>query len=79
MESRDPMSAIVRNLNPYKRVQGTRQVEHFFPDLAGLNVHKADIKRYYDFVDRKVSDLPLVAPPASIANGQDKVDYRLSP
>ena len=56
MESRDRMSAMVRNLNPYKRVQGTRQVEHFFRAVAGLDVRKADVKRYYDFVDRKVSD-----------------------
>jgi hypothetical protein len=74
MESRDPMSAIVRNLNPYKRVQGTRQVEHFFRAVAGLDVHKADVKRYYDFVDRKVSDLLLVAQDTAIANGRDKVE-----
>jgi hypothetical protein len=36
MESRDPMSAIVRNLNPYKRVQGTRLVEHFFSGCCRL-------------------------------------------
>ena len=61
MESRDPMSALVRNLNPYKRVQGTHQVEHFLRAVAGLDVHKADVKRYYDFVDGQSVRLLLVA------------------
>jgi hypothetical protein len=51
----------VHNLNPYKRVQGTHQIEHFFRAAAGLDVDKEDIKRYYDFVDQTVVDLLLVA------------------
>jgi hypothetical protein len=45
-----------------------------FPDVAGLDVNKADVKRYYGFVDRKVSDSLLVARHTSIANGRDKVE-----
>src|ERR1700682_4982407 len=51
----------VHNIKPYKHVQGTHQIEHFFRAAAGLDVDKEDIKRYYDFVDQTVVDLLLVA------------------
>jgi hypothetical protein len=75
MENRDPvLSSIVRNLNPYKRAQGTHQVEHFFRTVAGLDVDKANIKRYYDFVDHKVSDLLLVGQDTATANGPESLE-----
>ena len=51
----------VHNLKPYKRVQGIHQIEHFFRTAAGLDVDKEDIKRYYEFVDQKVTDLLQIA------------------
>jgi hypothetical protein len=45
-------------LKPYKRVEGTHQVEHFFRAAAGLDVDKDYIKRYYVFIDQKIDDSP---------------------
>jgi Domain of unknown function (DUF1931) len=74
MESKkfDPLQP-VHNLNPYKHVQGTHQIERFFRVAGSLDVDKADIKRYYDFVDRKLEDLLLVSQAAASANGRDIV------
>ncbi|MGC2822033.1 MAG: DUF1931 family protein, partial [Candidatus Sulfotelmatobacter sp.] len=58
----------VHNVKPYKRVEGTHQIEHFFRAAAGLNIDKDDIKRYYAFVDQKVVDLLLMAQHTAKAN-----------
>jgi hypothetical protein len=68
----DPLQP-VHNLNPYKHVQGTHQIERFFRVTASLDVDKADIKRYYDFVDQKVEDLLLMGQATASANGRDIV------
>ena len=64
----------VHNIKPYKRVQGTHQIEHFFRAAAGLDVDKEDIKRYYDFIDQKVVDLLLVAQHTAKANDRVRVE-----
>ena len=66
----------VHNVKPYKRVQGTHQIEHFFRAAAGLDVDKEDIKRYYDFVDQKVADLLLMAQRTAKANDRIRVEPR---
>jgi hypothetical protein len=66
----------VHKLKPYKRVQGTHQIERFFRVAAGLDLDKEDIRRYYDFVDEKVSDLLLMAQHTARANERVKVDPR---
>jgi hypothetical protein len=66
----------VHNLKPYKHVQGTHQIEHFFRAAAGLDVDKEDIKRYYDLVDQKVADLLLVAQHPAKANDRIAVEPR---
>ena len=66
----------VHNLKPYKHVQGTHQIEHFFRAAAGLDVDKEDIKRYYDFVDQKIADLLLVAQHTAKANDRITVEPR---
>jgi hypothetical protein len=53
---------VAYGLKPYKHVQGTHQIEHFFRVAAALDVDKMDIKRYYEFVDQKIADLLLVGP-----------------
>src|SRR3984957_10719045 len=65
---------VVRNVNPYKRMGGCPQVEHLFRVAASLDIDKADVKRYYDFVDHKVSDLLLMGQAAASANGRDIVE-----
>ena len=62
----------VHNLKPYKRVQGTHQVERFFRVAAGLVVDK-DIRRYCEFVDQKVIDL-LTAQHTAKANDRVRVE-----
>jgi hypothetical protein len=66
----------VHNAKQYKRVQGTHQIEHFFRTAAGLEIDKEDIRRYYDFVDKKVFDLLLVAQHTAKANGRVAVELR---
>ena len=66
----------VHNIKPYKRVQGTHQIEHFFRAAAGLDVDKEDIKRYFDFVDQKVVDLLLMAQRTAKANDRIRVEPR---
>ena len=46
-------------------MQGILQIERSFRVAASLEVGKEDIRRYYDFVDQKVSDLLLIAQPAA--------------
>jgi hypothetical protein len=66
----------VHNLKPYKRVQGAHQIERFFRAAAGLDLDKEDIKRYYDFLDEKVSDLLLMAQHTARANERVRVEAR---
>jgi hypothetical protein len=66
----------VHNIKPYKHVQGTHQIEHFFRAAASLDVDKEDIRRYYDFVDQKVADLLLMAQRTAKANERDRVESR---
>jgi hypothetical protein len=66
----------VHNIKPYKRVQGTHQIEQFFRVAAGLDVDKEDIRRYYDFVDQKVADLLLMAQRTAKANDRIRVEPR---
>jgi hypothetical protein len=66
----------VHNVKPYKRAEGTHQIEHFFRAAAGLDVDKDDIKRYYDFVDEKIADLLLIAQHTAKANDRITVEPR---
>jgi hypothetical protein len=66
----------VRNLKPYKRVEGTHQIEHFFRAAAGLDLDKDDIKRYYVLVDQKIADFRLVAQDTARANDRITVEPR---
>jgi Domain of unknown function (DUF1931) len=66
----------VHNLKPYKRVQGTHQIERFFRVSAGLDVDKDDIRRYYDFVDQKIGDLLLIGDHKARANDRITVEPR---
>jgi hypothetical protein len=66
----------VHNVKPYKRVEGTHQIEHFFRAAASLNIDKDDIKRYYAFVDQKVVDLLLMAQHTAKANDRITIEPR---
>jgi hypothetical protein len=48
--------------------------EEFFRSAAGLNVDKNDLKRYSDFVNKKVHDLLVIGEAAAKANGRDLIE-----
>jgi hypothetical protein len=48
--------------------------ERFFRLAAGLDIDKEDIKRYSDFVNRKIYDLLLRGQAAAKANGRDIIE-----
>ena len=66
----------VHNRKPYKRVEGTHQIVHFFRAAAELDIDKEDLKRYYDFVDQKIADLLLMAQHTAKSNDRTAVEPR---
>jgi hypothetical protein len=52
-------------------VMGVSKFERFFRAAASLDVDKDDLRRYGDFVNRKVRDLLVVGVAAAEANNRD--------
>jgi hypothetical protein len=52
-------------------VMSVSRFEHFFRRAASLDVDKADLKRYDEFVNHKIYDLLLVAQAHAKANSRD--------
>jgi hypothetical protein len=50
-------------------IMGVAKFERFFRAAAGLDVDKADLKRYSDFLNHKIYDLLLRGQAAAKANG----------
>ena len=48
--------------------------ERLFRLAAGLDVDKADLKRYSDFINRKIYDLLIRGQAAAKANGRDVIE-----
>jgi hypothetical protein len=55
-------------------VMGVARFERFFRAAASLDVDKADLGRYNDFVDQKVYDLLIMAQATAKANARDVVE-----
>lgn len=55
-------------------IMGVARFERFFRAAAGLDVDKADLQRYSDFVNHKVYDLLLRGQAAAKANGRDIIE-----
>jgi hypothetical protein len=55
-------------------VFGVAKFERFFRAAAGLDVDKDDLKRYSDFVDKKLYDLLLMGQATAAANARDIVE-----
>jgi hypothetical protein len=53
-------------------IMGAARFERFFRMAASLDVDKSDLKRYDEFLDRKIHDLFVVAK----ANGRDVIEPR---
>jgi hypothetical protein len=54
-------------------VMGVSKFEHFFRRAASLDVDKADLKRYSDFVNHKIHDLLVRAVATAKANDRDVI------
>jgi hypothetical protein len=54
-------------------ISGIPRFQRFFRTAAGLHVDKDDLKRYTDFLNRKVYDLVLMAEATAEANQRDVV------
>jgi hypothetical protein len=52
-------------------VMSVAKFERFFRLAAGLDIDKADLKRYNDFVNQKLYDLLIRGEAAAQANGRD--------
>ena len=55
-------------------VMGLARFERFFRLAAGLDVDKQDLKRYSDFINRKIYDLLVRGVAAAKANGRDIIE-----
>lgn len=55
-------------------VMGVAKFERFFRAAASLDVDKADLKRYNEFLDHKIYDMFLIARAAAKANGRDIIE-----
>ncbi len=55
-------------------MMGINRFERFFRLAASLDVDKNDLKRYSDFVNRKIYDLLVVGQAAAKANGRDVIE-----
>jgi hypothetical protein len=64
------IAAVQPNRGPTSHVMSVAKFERFFRVAAGLDVDKQDIKRYSDFINRKVYDLLLRAEAVAKANGR---------
>jgi hypothetical protein len=53
---------------------GTAKFEHFFRAAAGLDVDKADIKRFTHFVNQKIHDLLVCGEAAAKTNGRHLIE-----
>jgi hypothetical protein len=69
-QHRAMVAAVHSNKRPASHVMSVAKFERFFRIAAGLDVDKQDLKRYSDFINRKVYDLLLRAEAAAKANGR---------
>jgi hypothetical protein len=64
------IAAVQSGKSPTGHVVSVAKFERFFRIAAGLDVDKQDLKRYSDFINRKVYDLLLRAEAVAKANGR---------
>jgi hypothetical protein len=64
------IAAVQSSKSPTTHVMSVAKFEQFFRIAAGLDVDKQDLKRYSDFINRKIYDLLLRAEAAAKANGR---------
>jgi hypothetical protein len=62
------------DINPPPRVLAVARFERLFRRAAGIDVDKMDLRRYSDFVNRKLYDLLVVGEEAARLNGKDAIE-----
>ncbi len=60
--------------NPPPRVMAVPRFERLFRRAAGIDVDKSDLRRYSDFVNRKLHDLLVVGEEAARMNGREAIE-----
>jgi hypothetical protein len=55
-------------------LMAVNKFERFFRETASLNVDKDDLRRYTDFVNRKVHDLLVIGQATAKANARDIIE-----
>jgi Domain of unknown function (DUF1931) len=64
------IAAVQPSKGPTSQVMSVAKFERFFQTAAGLDVDKQDLKRYSDFINRKIDDLLVRAEAVAKANGR---------
>ena len=62
------------DLNPPPRVMAIPRFERLFRRAAGVDVDKTDLRRYSDFVNRKLYDLLVFGEEAARLNGRKAIE-----
>jgi hypothetical protein len=62
------------DINPPPRVMAVPRFERLFRRAAGIDVDKMDLRRYSDFINRKLYDLLVVGEEAARLNGRDSIE-----
>jgi hypothetical protein len=55
-------------------LMGIRRFKRFFRAAVGMDVDKDDLRRYSDFINRKVYDLLVIGQATAKANGRDVIE-----
>ncbi len=69
-QHRAMIAAVQSSKSPTSHVMGVAKFGRFFRITAGLDVDKQDLKRYSDFINRKIYDLLVQAEAVAKANGR---------
>ena len=64
------IAALQSNKSPTTHVMSVAKFERFFRITGGLDVDRQDLKRYSDFINRKVYDLLVQTEAVAKANGR---------
>jgi histone H3/H4 len=64
------IAAVQPSKGPTSQVMSVAKFERFFRTAAGLDVDKQVLKRYSDFINRKIDDLLVRAEAVAKANGR---------
>lgn len=59
---------------PYTRATHVARFERFFRAAAGLDIDKEDLRRYHEFLGRKIHDLLIRGEACAKANGRDIIE-----